>query len=179
MHRAVAAILARALARQAPRQPTPTRPGRIRLHSAVAYAQTTSFGDEPDLLDDISASPLRRLAINEFVMLPSSSDPTKSYTVLRSAGGRISCDCPAWKYQKVPLAVKSCKHIKQVMGEAWDRERLARTRQALAIPEPPDPKPGRKNPGDGSDERAGSGSTSDDTTRRPRRRGRPPKVASS
>jgi hypothetical protein len=42
--------------------------------------------------------------------VPSSSNPDKSYTVTFYADGSKWCGCPAFKFQRKPVADRSCKH---------------------------------------------------------------------
>jgi hypothetical protein len=46
--------------------------------------------------------------------------PGKSYTIKRSLlTGQVSCDCPAWRFQRGPtLERKPCKHIRAMKGGA-------------------------------------------------------------
>lgn len=53
--------------------------------------------------------------------IPSFSDPNKVYTVKLwledfkgFRQGTLSCECPAWIFQRKPLAEKSCKHTRRV-----------------------------------------------------------------
>jgi len=41
--------------------------------------------------------------------IPSSSDPSKSYTVSLTDDGQYECSCPQWIYRR-----RECKHIQQV-----------------------------------------------------------------
>lgn len=43
---------------------------------------------------------------------PSSSNPTKTYTVSEDENGELSCDCPAWVFKKG--TARTCKHILEV-----------------------------------------------------------------
>jgi predicted nucleic acid-binding Zn finger protein len=36
---------------------------------------------------------------------------TTSYTVKKGQDGVVYCSCPAWRFQKVAAAHRSCKHI--------------------------------------------------------------------
>lgn len=42
--------------------------------------------------------------------VPSQSNPSKRYTV-KTDGEIVACSCPAFRFQKAPLAQRSCKHI--------------------------------------------------------------------
>lgn len=43
--------------------------------------------------------------------VPSSSDPTKSYTVAKTETGEWGCSCPRWIFHR-----KVCKHIQKIAG---------------------------------------------------------------
>lgn len=43
---------------------------------------------------------------------PSSSNPTKTYTVSEDENGELSCDCPAWVFKKGTS--RTCKHVQEV-----------------------------------------------------------------
>src|SRR5262249_41236690 len=38
--------------------------------------------------------------------------------VLKNSGGVYSCSCPAWRNQSVPIAPRTCKHLRKLGGEA-------------------------------------------------------------
>lgn len=42
----------------------------------------------------------------------SSSNPEKFYTVTEGNDGVVYCSCPAWKFQRLAAAMRSCKHTK-------------------------------------------------------------------
>jgi ATP-dependent DNA ligase len=44
-------------------------------------------------------------------LVTSSTNPNTKYKV---ADGCISCSCPAWRYQRLPPAMRHCKHTRQV-----------------------------------------------------------------
>lgn len=65
------------------------------------------------------------------ITVPSASNPTTTYTVVVTSEG-VSCDCPAWRFQQVDPAERSCKHTRTVKivrdnGESAD-ERLSKKR---------------------------------------------------
>lgn len=43
--------------------------------------------------------------------------------VLKNTGGVYSCSCPAWRNQSVGIEVRTCKHLRQVLGEAFEATR--------------------------------------------------------
>ncbi len=52
---------------------------------------------------------------------PSSSNPSKTYTVSKDEEGALSCDCPAWKFKKGEGS-RTCKHVQAVEqgpSERW------------------------------------------------------------
>ena len=44
--------------------------------------------------------------------------------VLKNTGGVFSCSCPAWRNQSTPIERRSCKHLKKVLGEAFEAARV-------------------------------------------------------
>src|SRR5512147_2347207 len=51
--------------------------------------------------------------------------------VLRNTGGVYSCTCPAWRNQSIAIEKRTCKHLKNLRGEA---EELARVGAAAPPP---------------------------------------------
>ena len=45
------------------------------------------------------------------------------YTMLRK-GGVFSCSCPAWRFQKVPIEQRTCKHLKRERGVEVEEFRI-------------------------------------------------------
>jgi len=46
---------------------------------------------------------------------------------LHRKGATLSCSCPAWRNQTLPVQLRTCKHLKAVLGE---RDEDARVREA-------------------------------------------------
>ena len=44
--------------------------------------------------------------------------------VLKNIGGVYSCSCPAWRNQSLVIEKRSCKHIRQLRGDAAEEERI-------------------------------------------------------
>ena len=44
--------------------------------------------------------------------VPSKTNPDLSYEIRRGKDGVVYCSCPAWKHQRLPVAHRSCKHLK-------------------------------------------------------------------
>jgi DNA ligase-1 len=44
--------------------------------------------------------------------------------VLKNTGGVFSCSCPAWRNQSTPIERRTCKHLKKVLGEAFEAARV-------------------------------------------------------
>jgi DNA ligase-1 len=51
--------------------------------------------------------------------------------VLKNTGGVYSCSCPAWRNQSIAIALRTCKHLKKLRGEAAE---LARVGTPAAAP---------------------------------------------
>ena len=54
---------------------------------------------------------------------------------LKNTGGVLSCSCPAWRNQGIPIERRTCKHIRKVQGDAAEDARLG----AATAPTPTDP----------------------------------------
>src|SRR5437660_8957567 len=44
--------------------------------------------------------------------------------VLKNVGGVYSCSCPAWRNQSVGIERRTCKHLRQLRGDAAEEARL-------------------------------------------------------
>jgi hypothetical protein len=44
-------------------------------------------------------------------VVPSMSDPSKTYEIRRGHDGNVYCQCKAWKFQRVPASQRTCKHL--------------------------------------------------------------------
>jgi DNA ligase-1 len=47
------------------------------------------------------------------------------FYLLTNTGGVFTCSCPAWRYQGAPISRRTCKHLKQLRGEANESARVA------------------------------------------------------
>ena len=47
--------------------------------------------------------------------------------VLKNIGGVYSCSCPAWRNQSLPIEARTCKHLRQLRGEAAEQQRVGRS----------------------------------------------------
>ena len=62
----------------------------------------------------------------ESVQVASDKDPSLTYTVTRAhKGASVYCSCPAWKFQRLNPAVRTCKHCIAVCGAKEERLRTA------------------------------------------------------
>lgn len=52
---------------------------------------------------------------------PSASRPHTTYTVKIGQDNVIYCDCPAWRFQKLPTWRRDCKHTHQTRQHLIDR----------------------------------------------------------
>ncbi|GAA6041501.1 hypothetical protein JCM8097_001910 [Rhodosporidiobolus ruineniae] len=98
------------------------------------------------------------------------SDSSKTYYCERHSENSYSCNCPAWGFQKKPIDVRSCKHLRQVLGDEHEDARCGasgrpgsksksgtttaakRGKKAAAAP-PPEPEPERTYAAEGSKKR--------------------------
>ena len=72
------------------------------------------------------------LAKGESVIVVSSKDPSIMYKVTRAANSNsIYCSCPAWKFQRLNPAVRTCKHCIAVCGAKAERLRCAQATLCL------------------------------------------------
>lgn len=44
--------------------------------------------------------------------------------VLRNTGGVYSCSCPAWRNQSIAIETRTCKHLRQLRGDAAEAARI-------------------------------------------------------
>lgn len=61
------------------------------------------------------------LADGETARVPGSAP--EPYTIKR-VGSVYSCSCPSWRNQSLPLDRRTCKHVKQLRGEAAEVQRV-------------------------------------------------------
>ncbi|KAI9149751.1 hypothetical protein H9P43_009930 [Blastocladiella emersonii ATCC 22665] len=90
-------------------------------HPAVTVADLAS-----GVMDEATAyvagiAPLRVLADGETVLVESASS-SSSYKVKR-VNDHYSCTCPSWRMQKTPVDARTCKHLKQMLGEEYEAAR--------------------------------------------------------
>jgi len=63
--------------------------------------------------------------------VPSATDPSKEYKVSEDEQGNWLCSCPAFIFQKRPIAEKRpCKHIQKVKANLESRSAAARKAHA-------------------------------------------------
>ena len=48
--------------------------------------------------------------------------PGKGYKI-KNVGGVYSCTCPAWRFQSKKIDVRTCKHLKELLGEEAEQKR--------------------------------------------------------
>jgi len=48
----------------------------------------------------------------------------KSPYIIKRIGDVISCSCPAWRNQSLPINHRTCKHIRKILGDEAERVRL-------------------------------------------------------
>ena len=44
--------------------------------------------------------------------------------VLKNVGGVFSCSCPGWRFQSLPIERRTCRHLRDLRGEAAEEERV-------------------------------------------------------
>lgn len=55
--------------------------------------------------------------------------------ILKNTGGVISCDCPAWRNQSLPIDKRTCKHLRKLLGDAAEEARIGATSALPTIKE--------------------------------------------
>ncbi len=65
--------------------------------------------------------PLNDLKDGEAIEITSTSG--RIYKI-KNVGGVYSCNCPAWRFQNIPIEQRSCKHIRQFRGEEAEKYRV-------------------------------------------------------
>jgi len=68
---------------------------------------------------------------------PSSSNPSKSYTVSEDDQGELSCNCPAWTFKKGNN--RTCKHVEEVERRSGKRTVLGKRVSPASDPPPAAP----------------------------------------
>jgi hypothetical protein len=44
-------------------------------------------------------------------VVPSHSNPLKGYEIRLGADANVYCTCPSWRFKKLPVGARACKHI--------------------------------------------------------------------
>ena len=44
--------------------------------------------------------------------------------LLKNVGGVFSCSCPGWRFQSLPIERRTCRHLRDLRGEAAEEERV-------------------------------------------------------
>jgi DNA ligase-1 len=44
--------------------------------------------------------------------------------VLKNVGGVLSCSCPAWRFQSLPIERRTCRHLRALRGDAAEAQRV-------------------------------------------------------
>lgn len=53
--------------------------------------------------------------------------------ILKNIGGVYSCTCPAWRNQSTAIEARTCKHLRNYLGEEFEKERLGGTTPSRAV----------------------------------------------
>lgn len=86
------------------------------------YALTFHQLEHPTNTSQNGIKPKQLLKLNETVEVASASSSSK-YTVKRVIG-HYYCNCPAWRVNKQALDQRTCKHLKQVLGDDYEAARI-------------------------------------------------------
>lgn len=62
--------------------------------------------------------------------------------VLRNVGGVYSCTCPAWRNQSIAIETRTCKHLRQLRGDAAETLRIGHAPSDPVRPAPKAAAPG-------------------------------------
>jgi len=88
------------------------------LQSQLACVQRSQPSDTGDTVE---VAPNTELKDGESVTVTGSTGT--EYKIL-NRGGVMSCTCPAWRNQSVPINRRRCKHLTELFGEAFEQARV-------------------------------------------------------
>jgi DNA ligase-1 len=99
-----------------------TRPSKKRVVAEVSVVGATAEDDEEAEYDEETGAldglkPNVLLADGTFHDVKSASGSTY---VVKRLGRVYSCSCPAWRNQRHPPTSRTCKHLKQLLGDAFE-----------------------------------------------------------
>jgi len=57
--------------------------------------------------------------------------------VLKNVGGVLSCTCAAWRFQSLPIEMRTCRHLRELRGDSAENARVGMP--SSAKPRPPKP----------------------------------------
>jgi DNA ligase-1 len=67
------------------------------------------------------------LAVGQTIEMEGSG--SKPYIIKNCGPGGYSCTCPAWRNQRIDPRIRTCKHIRQLRGDAAEQERIGSTQE--------------------------------------------------
>ncbi|KZT40618.1 DNA ligase/mRNA capping enzyme [Sistotremastrum suecicum HHB10207 ss-3] len=111
-------------------------------------AEAATGGGPEDVLAEINGiKPLKYLADGEET--EAKSHTSSSVYKIKRTWDHFYCTCPAWRNQaRAPTNARTCKHLKTVLGEAYENARIARAdpngAETAAAAGPSSPSKGRK-----------------------------------
>jgi len=74
---------------------------------------------------------IKKLSDGESVEVQGSA---KSPYIVKRVGDVVSCSCPAWRNQSLPINHRTCKHIRKVLGDEAEQARLGSEFPTKATP---------------------------------------------
>src|SRR5579872_6125791 len=101
------------------------------MSSASEVDSSSSTTASPAAMDGIPAdgevaapkvaAPLHTMREGETVSFPSESSETVHTVSLK--GGVYVCTCTGWRMQRLPVNRRTCKHLRQHLGEEFEAQR--------------------------------------------------------
>jgi len=56
--------------------------------------------------------------------------------VLKNVGGVLSCTCAAWRFQSVPIELRTCRHLRELRGDDAESARVGTPSLVKITPKP-------------------------------------------
>ena len=102
----------------------------IAIHPAAAIAAPSPAAVplDPKLFAINGVAPLQAMKEHEFVVI----DAGGGHKMKNCGNGTYTCSCPVWRYQNKAVNARTCKHLREYLGEAFENERCAEPGSAAA-----------------------------------------------
>lgn len=96
---------------------------------SVAAKQALDVPLDPSAFAIKGVAPLRAMKEHEFVFVDNSGGGHK---MKNCGGGTYTCSCPVWRYQNKATNERTCKHLEEYLGSAYERVRCGGDVEAAA-----------------------------------------------